>query len=112
MWYPAKTNGVPHSFTTTVVVVVASLIVVLFVSLGISAFLYMRNKKLNKFLTDEEVQDFLNGKKRLDQQAKEDENVDIAVEYMKFNNDYALAKMDFNIGLKIYIQKIMHNFVR
>jgi len=64
----------------------------------------MRNKNLNKFLTDEEVQEFLNGKKRLEQHAKDEENADVAVEYMKFNKDYALAKMDFSFGTKNKVQ--------
>jgi len=103
MWYPAKiikeTKVVAQSSTNIVVVIGASLgAVLLLVLVGIIAYLYIRNKNLNKFLNDEEVQEFLNGKKRLDQQAKEEDNPDAAVEYMKFNDEYTLAKMDFSIG--------------
>jgi len=120
MWYPAKTiketkvvtqnsttTVVVQSSTNTAVVIGASLgTALLLVSIGISLLLGIRNKNLNKFLTDEEIQEFLNGKKRLDQHAKKDENADVAVEYMKFNNEYALAKMDFSIGSETIYKKL------
>jgi len=110
MWYPAKITKETkaESSTNIVVVIAASLSAVLvLVLVGIIAYLYIRNKNLKKVLTDEEVQEFLNGKKRLDQHAKDEENPDVAVEYMKFNNEYALAKTDFSIGFKNYILNIM-----
>jgi len=98
MWYPDKIEKkvVAQSYTTTIVV--SSLSLVLLVFVGISGYLFIRNQKLKRFLTDEEVKEFLNGKKRLEKLVKEEENADCEVEYMKFNNEYELPKIELDIG--------------
>jgi len=92
MWYPAK--GVVAAQSSTAIVIAASLAVLLVVFVGISAFLYRRNQKYRNVLSDEEVQEFLNGRKMLG------ENVPpvCASEYLKFDKKFELLFSDITIG--------------
>ncbi|CAL8132399.1 unnamed protein product [Orchesella dallaii] len=100
MWYPPvliKTKVVVANSKTTVIATSVSFLLLIVLAI-FSTVMVMRYKKLSRYLTDQEVQEFLNGKENPTKETTDQESKSAsAAEYMKFKADYDIPKADFSI---------------
>ncbi|CAL8121065.1 unnamed protein product [Orchesella dallaii] len=105
MWYPpvpVKTKVVVANSNPTVTIVASVSSLLLLLLAIFSTISVMRYKKqLSRYLTDQEVQEFINGKEDPRKGKADEESTSAsAMEYMKFKADYDLQKADFSIDNK------------